>query len=375
MGRFKLNLILVLVASACDDTSIGNQSEDPSPPRLLRIFAQPSKRTCTRCAITDLLDTAPAPACSADSPCPVGFQVHGHPQYSCQIPQGALTGTCTDLLHASPMGIGAPSEGNALRLVFSKGLDPNLNTPPDGMTPPQLQTGIVEVDDPSGNPIMTTAFYDPSGSQLSADPLLEPFGPAIEIDFKGQLAPATTYTLKLNSNRVVDRHGQAVVSLPPTYTVQFTTESDLALMAVAPDVRGTLDMAAMKPAVTPDDVITLAFNVPLADPQAMGAKATAVLKQGDTVIPTEMWLDAGAPGKCAVNKYQLDIVAASTPGTPTMLAPGQYSLTISNVVDGVAGRSTAFDVTYQFFVGGQPDPTHDKNSVANFYVPGPTPCM
>src|SRR5215831_19339964 len=203
MGLFKLNLILVLVASACDDTSIGHLSEDPSPPRLLRILAQPAKRTCMRCAITDLLDTAPPPSCSADEPCPVGFQVHGHPEFSCQIPQGALTGTCTDALHASPMGIGAPSEGNALRLVFSKGLDPNLNTPPDGMTPPQLQAGIVEVDDPAGNPIMTTAFYDPSGSLLSADPLAEPFGPAIEIDVKAQLAPATTYTLKLDSNRIV----------------------------------------------------------------------------------------------------------------------------------------------------------------------------
>src|SRR5207244_2428521 len=127
MGRVKLNLILVLVASACDDTSIGRRSEDPSPPRLLRILAQPAKRTCMRCAITDLLDTAAPPACSADLPCPVGFQVHGHPAVTCQIPQGERTGVCTDPLRAGPVGIGAPAEGTALRLVFSKGLDPNLN--------------------------------------------------------------------------------------------------------------------------------------------------------------------------------------------------------------------------------------------------------
>src|SRR5262249_42019190 len=155
----------------------------------------------------------------------------------------------------------------------------------------------------------------------------------------------------------------------------FTTESDLALMQVTPDVRPKLDMAAQKPAIAPDDVIALTFNVPLADPQAMGAKATAVLKMGDTTIPTEMWLDAGPPGKSAVTKNQLDIVAVSAPGTPVMLAPGQYTLTLANVVDGVAGHSTAFGATYTFFVVGMSDPTHDKSSFANFYVPGPTPCQ
>ena len=373
MGRIGLNLILVVSLSACDDTSIGNTNEDPGPPRLLRILAQPAKRTCTRCAITDLLDTLPPQACSADSPCPVNFQVHGHPAPSCQIPAGEVTGVCTDPLAAAPVGIGGPTEGNAIRLVFSKSLDPALNLPPDMMSPPMLQPGIVELDDASGMPIMTTAFYDPSGSQLSADPIAEPFGPAIEIDVKGQLSPATTYTLKVDQSKIHDRKGQAAVGIP--YSISVTTESGLALMGVVPEVRTKLDMAAMKPAIAPDDVLQLAFNVPLADPQAMGAKATAVLKMGDTVIPTELWLDAGAPGHCAVNKFQLDIVAAAMPGMPTMLAPGQYTLTLSNVVDGVGGHSTAFDATYTFFVAGQPDPTHDKSSAANFYVPGGMPCM
>jgi hypothetical protein len=375
MGRIGLNLILVVSLTACDDTSIGNLNEDPGPPRLLRIIAQPAKRTCTRCAITDLLDTTPPVACSADSPCPVSFQVKGHPAPSCHIAAGQITGVCTDPLAAAPVGIGAPTEGNSIRLVFSKSLDPALNQPADMMNPPLLVPGIVEIDDPAGMPVMTTAFYDPSGSELSDDPIGEPFGPAIEIDIKTQLAPATSYTLKLDASKIHDRKGQIPVGISGIYTVTFTTESDLALMGVVPDVRPTLDMAAMKPAIAPDDVLQLAFNVPLADPQAMGAKATAVLKQGDTVIPSEMWLDAGAPGHCAVNKFQLDIVAVSTPGTPAMLAPGQYTLTISNVVDGVAGHSTAYDTTFTFFVAGTPDPTHDKSSFANFYVPGAMPCM
>jgi hypothetical protein len=322
-----------------------------------------------------LLDTASPTACSLDAPCPVDFQVHGHPAPSCQIPEGEVTGVCTDPLHAAPVGIGAPSEGNAVRLVFSKSLDPDLNAPATMMGPPQLESGIVEIDDSSGNAVMTTSYYDPSGSLLSADPIAEPFGPAIEIDLKGQLAPATIYTLKLSASLIHDRLGQMPQELPPTYTVTFSTESDLALMAVAPDVRPTLDMTAMLPAIAPDDVISLAFNVPLADPQAASSIANAVLKLGNTVIPTEMWLDAGAPGKCALNKFQLNIVAVSQPGSPAMLAPGQYTLTLGNIVDGVAGRSTAFGATYQFFVSGQPDPSHDKSSFTNFYVPGPTPCM
>src|SRR5262245_15242896 len=86
MRRARINAMLVFlsVLSACDSTSIGNKDEDPSPPRLLRILAQPQKRTCMRCAITDLLDVAPPIACSVDNPCPVSFQVHGKAP-TCQI--------------------------------------------------------------------------------------------------------------------------------------------------------------------------------------------------------------------------------------------------------------------------------------------------
>src|SRR5262249_57945677 len=128
MGRAKLNVILLFVASACDGTSNGNQVEDPSPPRLIRILAQPQKRTCMRCSITDLLDVRPPVACSIDNPCPVTFQVHGNAPV-CQLSPGQTVGTCTDPLAAAPVGIGPPTEGNALRLVFSKPLDPSIGVP------------------------------------------------------------------------------------------------------------------------------------------------------------------------------------------------------------------------------------------------------
>ncbi len=369
-------VILAGLTTNCDSTSTGTKGEDPSPPRLLRVLAQPAKRSCTLCAITDLLDTGPAVACSAEEPCPVTFQVHGHAAPTCQIDPGATTGICTDPLRAGPVGIGPSSEGNAIRLVFSKPLNPALDSPSmDPMNPTQLLDGVLSIEDPTGTPIDAVAWYDPGGSPVTADPISVPFGPALEIDVRAQLAPATTYTLKLNTNLVTDRLGQIPVGLPSPYLLQFTTASDLALVQVTPDVRSSLDMADMTPAVAPDDVLQLTFNVPLADPQATNAKVTAVLKQGDTVIPTELWLDSGAPGKCTVNQNQLDIVAVSAPGVPAMLAPGAYTLTLANLVDGVAGRSTAFTATYQFFVAGQPNPTADKSSVSHFYVPGATPCQ
>ncbi len=204
-------------------------------------MAQPQSRNCTRCAVTDLLDTRPPWACAVDAPCLVEFQLRNHPPPVCQIVPGATTGICTDPLAAAPVGIGGAGDGNAFRLVFSSLLDPGLDDVSrnaQGNLVPTLKSGIAEIDDAGGAPLRTTAFYDPTGAAVTSDALVEPFGPAIELDMQQQLAPNTTYTIKLDSTRIVDRLGRAATdssgaALPPGYTLPFTTEASPAPRSMA----------------------------------------------------------------------------------------------------------------------------------------------
>ncbi len=220
--------LTALATFGCDQP--GGQVLEPSgPPRLSRALVQPMSRSCTRCAITDLLDTAAPAACAVDKPCPVAFVVNNVPVQTCQLPAGI----CKDLLAAGPVGIGPPNEGNAVRLVFSKPLDPaldDLSMDSMGNSFPTLKPGIAEVDDATGAEVPAKKAYDPTGAAVTFDPTKAPFGPAIELALTRPLAPASQYTIKLNSTRVVDRDGKTATDssgapLPASYTLTFMTEA------------------------------------------------------------------------------------------------------------------------------------------------------
>jgi hypothetical protein len=345
-------------------------------------MAQPQARSCTRCDVTDLLDTRPPPTCAIDRPCPVAFQVLNNAPPTCQLAAGASTGICSDPLAAAPVGLGGPDEGNAFRLVFSKPLDPALDDvaeDADGNATTRLKSGIAELDDPQGAPLLVTAFYDPTGASTTSDAIQLPFGPAIELDAIDALAPNTTYTIKLAATRAVDRAGHAPTDadgspLPETYILPFTTQARLPMLTVTPDISGAADANAMKPAIAPDDVIQLLFAAPIADPAASGSTTSVTLSSGGNVIAVEAWRDQGAPQSCHGNPNQLDIVAVSAPGTPTPLAAGLYTLEVSGVVDGIYGKAQPYAGTFNFYVAGSPS-SKDPNAVGNFYVPGAGACQ
>ena len=381
VGGSRFFLLVFLVAANCDNTDAGQRAEPSGPPQLTRIMAQPVTRACTRCRVTDLLDTGPPASCAVDRPCDVEFQVLNNPPPSCQLAMGATTGVCSDPLAATSVGLGGSDEGNAFRIVFSKPLDPALNDimkDANGNPIPVLQTGIAQIDDPKGQPLNANAFYDPTGASTTSDAIAVPFGPAIELDLIDPLAPNTTYTVVFDSTRVVDRNGRSPtdvnnVPLPAQYALVFTTEPTMRLLSVTPNVSGAADATKMTPSIAPDDVIQLLFPTVVADPAASGSTAQVTLSSNGTNIPVEVWRDQGAPGKCAGNRYQLDIVAVSANGVPKSLAAGQYTLTVDGIVDGMFGSAMPYSGSFTFFVTGMPNPK-DASAVKNFYVPGAGAC-
>ena len=122
-------LLWVVAASAlgssnCDDTSSGRLAEDPAPPRLMRVLVQDETAEGGRYLASDLLSFAvPHVTCDEQNPCIIG---------ECETAMGAAQGTCTNPL--DPLGgrveIGTPIEagGISIRLVFSKALDPAIQT-------------------------------------------------------------------------------------------------------------------------------------------------------------------------------------------------------------------------------------------------------
>lgn len=233
-----LNFALAALATFGCDGPWGQVSEPSGPPKLTRALVQPMSRSCTRCAITDLLDTAAPAACAVDKPCPVAFVVNNTPVQTCLLPAGV----CRNLLAAGPVGIGSPMEGNAVRLVFSKPLDPaldDLEMDSMGNSFPTLKPGIAEVDDSTGAEVPARKAYDPTGAAVTFDPIKAPFGPAIELDLMRPLAPSSQYTIKLNATRVVDRDGRTLTDssgrpLPASYTLTFMTEAPMAPLSATP---------------------------------------------------------------------------------------------------------------------------------------------
>jgi hypothetical protein len=390
---------LVALAGGCDDITAGQLMEDSAPPKLLKLIVQDETARSGRYIATDILDVAPGAACSVDSPCTASAL--GYPNPDCQIPDGMTTGICPDQLSGScatsnlgefdligegppydscgtatdgprPVYLGTPivGGGNAIRLVFSKLLDPSIEMvmadPMTGAYTYALPAGAIELDGPDGKPLALIPndpatggglFYDAGGSpDTTSDPTVVPFGPAIVMKPAAPLAPNASYTVKITDpSKFVDHAKQQVSNWMSPYS--FKTEQ-LTVIAAFPDI--TVDMAT----VLPDDVIQLTTNSDVVlDP------ANFTLGCGGTPVKLLVWKDQGAdPTMCMDTPSLIDIVAVDAGGTPVDLPDGMVcTLKIDGMKDNSLGLST-FAGSYKFTVKGPKDPT-DGSSVTNYILP------
>ncbi len=344
-------------AGGCDDTTTGQLTDDPGPPKLARLVVQDQASFTT-----DLLDDQTV-ACSYDNPCVVVGTVAGTPP-SCNIPDGATDGTCDDPFLAGPISIGPPvsSGGIMVRIVFSKLLDPSVETvtvdPTSGsdiymLTDPTM----IDLQDANGQSVDSTKYWDPTGSPYQVSySLYEPFGPALVIKPSASLNVSSKYTVILNPAKAVDKQKQAAVAqdgtaLPSTYSKDFTTV-DLSVAGITPTI--TPDPMTMALAtIAPNDTIQASFN---ADVSAVSAS----LKLGTTIVPINVFEEQGSdPTMCTANANPR---AWNIQPTVGRFPAGTYTLTIASATDAGRSMDNAFldDMSmstqqYTFVVGGSDD--------------------
>lgn len=380
-------LLWVVAASAlgssnCDDTSSGRLAEDPAPPRLMRVLVQDETAEGGRYLASDLLSFAvPHVTCDEQNPCIIG---------ECETAMGAAQGTCTNPL--DPLGgrveIGTPIEagGISIRLVFSKALDPAIQTvktdPKTGAVTYELPDDILRLLDQdkkiveapplagaSGEPFSTGTYFDPAGSPTeTSDPVGIPYGPALVLVPGKPLDVNSRYTIEFAATRVHDRAGQVAVdaagaALPAPYRLDFMTE-DLAVLAATPDV--TADEVAT---IAPNDVIQLQLNAGVDEATATVAFSS---KAGTTYKGTA-WSERGAdPTACddAFDDRTLDLAAVSDMGDPILLPAGDYTVRITGLRDNGAGRGTPVELTGSFTVkGDRGDPATDPAAIESHVRP------
>jgi hypothetical protein len=277
-------LAAILVgAMGCDDYTSGHLSDPKGPPKLLKIMVQDSPESVdwainndsgVRGGTVDLLHKENPIGCDDPHPCQVTFAVaFNNADFTCR-PGGdgrswcndpmllpAVTGvpvnddvpaedpapampampgtpadpaTCTpaqDPTEATEATEGTPAiPGTAIRLVFDRILDVGKLTDGDA-----LREGIIElIDEGDGKPVPFETLngrWDGSGPpEFTSDPLLIPFGPAIQIAPLG-LKHSTTYSIIVHPEMMVDRKGNGGLTfadgtpVPPDFKISFTTES------------------------------------------------------------------------------------------------------------------------------------------------------
>ena len=402
-----------LAGASCSDITAGQLTEDPAAPRLVRIIAGDEIPGLGTAFITDLLDTSktyPPIKCDDTNPCPP--QINGVAvtpflatgDSGCTPPMGgttdcALCGTCFDPLAAQPLEVGTPPGtpgtygGVSIRLIFSKILDPSIETvtidPATNAYTYTLAAGIIELDGPDGAVVPTVNFYDPSGSpDTTSDPLGNAgvlLGPSLVMKPMTPLNPKTQYTIKLATARVKDKTGKTPTDnasspapLADPYTFQFMTQDlSLSLAVPAPDMNGNLIMA-------PNDTFQIAASADL-DPALNGTIVKGALapktpaKGAPASYDVEVWLDQGAdPTMCSATPRLLDVAAVSTAGMPVDLvgcAAGAmaddtctYTLTLPGIAD--ASKSAKQDFTATVVVSNC-DPTNMMQTCCDPKKPSP----
>jgi hypothetical protein len=372
------------VATGCDDLSLGRQSDPAGGPKLVRLLIQDSSFVggppAQRGAVVDLLDTGPPPSCSDINPCTTQYLIaQATPPLECSAPTG---GVCVDPLKVPAEGVPLNAGATHIRLVFNKLLSADIETvmvdangaPLPGM-PYALKPGIVELLGPDGKPVMgTRAVWDNSGSpEFTSDLILLPFGPAILIT-PGDLAPASSYTIRLHPSLIKDRNGNAPadangVALADPTDFKFTTEP-----LTANDLGSFPDFSTTPTTIAPNDILQFAFWAPVDETTAA---VTITGPAGFNPAAVEAFADRGADATamgCAANENDtlLDVVYTTGTGATRAAADwpaGAYTLSFT-VKDVATGASTYTSPTLHFTVAGAAtDPADDVNAAANHVLP------
>lgn len=351
-------LALAVAAAGCGSDS----PKDPSGPvKLMRIMVQDAIPEGARGVAMDLLDTPGSPlstavACDANHPCVADYLLQQvSPDVSC-----TPAGTCSDPLAAgaaaplTPPATGRQGEagGTQLRLVFNK------------LLPATIKPGeIVEVDDAGGAPVAGDVTWDPGGSpSVSADPILDPYGPALVFKPTAPLDAHAQYTIKVNAALVTDRAGNpmadqngAVVS--GTYVKMFTTEDLMYLPQTS-----LTDVVHTAVDIRPDDILQLGFNGPAASSTA----CTATTNGAPVLVKAypEAGADASACG--AANATLVDLVAVDATGAPIDWPAGGYTLSCTVQAAGGGGSTT---VTGPFTVTGSAQPGDPQSRTQHVVCP------
>jgi hypothetical protein len=387
----------------CDSYSTGHDSDPGGVVRLMRVMVQDSPPTVvnavnaggsTRGACTDLVDQDPPIACNENTPCKVLVAMEGGiADFTCRqnvcndpfkpLPTGTPINPDTD---ADPMAMTPAIPGNSIRLVFDKLLDPSSIIDGDG----KLLPGIVDFVDESRNYTYSqdelNGIWDPAGApEFTSDPLLLPYGPAIQIspyrkpsgDGAGPtgLERNTKYTVIVHPGMIKDRKGNGLGdknghAVTSDVSYSFTTENVSAnitvgsFVAVSPyqlpgDFTPTNGQVATMYA---SDVLELAF---WADLDLSSFNFTITGPDGFVAKNVEAYLDAPVDPDlmCSTaSTNQIDLAYTNgTKGMPDKWPVGTY--TIKFTVDSTNDNTTTFD--------SRSWPGADSNGVLTFVVVPP----
>jgi hypothetical protein len=358
-----LGLALALAGGAgCGP--VGRVEDPPVPPRVIHaVFLDQNRGTNP-----DLLNDPPARACSFDNPCPPPvrcgtlyfFGGSSGISLDIDVPDPASGNICHD-----PESIREvpPSVDAVLRIGFQKPIDTSIADNSGNVDP-----SILTVRTRGGTPVPGSLIYDPSGSpNVTSDPNLLPYGPALVFFPDQPFAPATEYEIQLDAARIRARSGGQPLDGPSSFT--FTTEGlvvlreiDCPAVSVGACLRGdTLQFpeAGADP-IGPNQALEYQFNahitpasLPLIEVRDAGGAPVSI-----AVIP-----HVDDPGECPVSSTRVINVYPTDPltGAATRWAPGSYQLVIPGGPSGVeaadGGARLPATTTIDFTVGASDAPS------------------
>jgi hypothetical protein len=312
--------VLLAFAPACDNVDVGRDAPPADPPVIRRVLVQDALSY----TVTDLLEVAPPASCDDEHPCPLG---------AAGLAPTCAGGLCqSPTAAANPVAVGDPGTLQ-IRVVLSGLLDPavedvgatdagaptlSLHDPAIVAVFPGAPSTITMSTPPLG---ALDAYYDPSGSPTdSADPLVEPLGPALVVDLDGRLEVGTAYTIRVDAAAIVDKQGRAATRDAngpiPAAGYTFTT---VPLAVVAP-------AAAV---VVPTDVVQLSLTAPV-DEASLAAVAVRTGTDGPKKVATRTWLERGMdPTQCTPDPRTVDIAAVDEKGARMAWPTGDYVVTLA----------------------------------------------
>lgn len=226
-----LGSLLIAIAAGCGP--LGRDAVPSGAPLVAHVIFIDLNRGLN----PDLLNNAPARACSTDNPCvaPVrcgelffygssSFNFVGFPFST--SPEDAQ---CHDSENINEV---APSVDTVVRVAFNKQLDTDGIEVEDPADPGLFiinDPRVLQVSDPAGNPVPGTLVYDRTGStQGTSDPGFLPYGPALVFTPDAPLDPDTEYRIALEPSLVKARdNGQSVDADQTSF--RFRTEPLLVL--------------------------------------------------------------------------------------------------------------------------------------------------